>query len=91
MVGACENVQPISFSSKSKQHECYYPSLPPLTITFIDDSFEIRLLNFVNYCVTPCICTDTIKNSYNYTIQILNFFEKMFKLYMVLAYTFFKG
>ena len=32
----------------------------------------------------------TIKNNYNYTIQIMHFFEKRFKLYMVLANTFFK-
>ena len=90
MVGVCENVQPISFSSKSKQKECYCPSVPPLTITFTDESFERRVINFVNYCVTSCMCIGTIKNSHSYIVQIINFFEKMFKLYMVLTYTFFK-
>ena len=33
---------------------------------------------------------DTIKNNHNFTIQIIHFFENMFKLYMVLVYTFFK-
>ena len=33
---------------------------------------------------------DTIKNNHNFMIQIIHFFEKIFKLYMVLAYTFLK-
>ena len=40
--------------------------------------------------VVLCIYMDTIKNNYNYTVQnILSFFKKMFKLYIVLAYTIF--
>ena len=39
---------------------------------------------------TTCICTGIIKNNHNYTVQIIHFFDKMFKLYMVLTYIFFK-
>ena len=40
--------------------------------------------------VTICICSGIIKNNHNYTVQIIYFYDKMFKLYMVLAYIFFK-
>ena len=33
----------------------------------------------------------TIKNNHNYTVQIIPYFEKKLKLYMVLTYTFFKS
>ena len=36
-----------------------------------------------------CICTGTIKNNHNFMVQIIYFFEKMFKLYTILAYAFF--
>ena len=39
----------------------------------------------------PCICMHTIKNNHNYTVQIIPYFEKKLKLYMVLTYTFFKS
>ena len=47
-------------------------------------------IHYENQCVAPCICTGTIKNNYNFMVQIIHFFEKMFKLYTVLAYSFFK-
>ena len=41
-----------------------------------------------NQCVISCICTCTIKNNHNYMVQLILFF--IFKLYIVLAYTFFQ-
>ena len=44
----------------------------------------------IDQCVIMCICTDTIKNNHNYMVQFINFLKKIFKLYMVLTYTFLK-
>ena len=44
---------------------------------------KVKHFAFILYqCVALCICTDTIKNNHNYTVQIIHFFKKKFKLYM---------
>ena len=48
-----------------------------------------RLLLLLLVC-SPCICTGIIKKNHNYIVQIITFFEKKFKIQIVLAYTFFK-
>ena len=38
--------------------------------------FAILTNLFFLTSVTPCTCTDTIKNNHNYTVQIIYFFRR---------------